>query len=110
MHGKVWRNQRVRHREGHMRHTGVRVMCDRLFARCLTSGSSATAKCHERRRLRAMLCDGLTEQLFGVFMKAVKVHGLSICVRRMFREWYEMQSSRVVMCQGVGGHQDVNAT
>ena len=57
-----------------------------------------------------MLSDGFAGQLFGVFIKAVEVRGLSICVRHVFREWYEMQSSREVMCLGVGGYQDVNAT
>ena len=85
-------------------------MWDRLFARCLTSRDGETAKCHEIWRVRAMLPGGFAGQLFGVFMKAVEVRGLSICVERVFRECYEMQSSRVVMCQDVGGHQGVNAT
>ena len=85
-------------------------MRDRLFARCLTSGDGETAKCHEIWRLKAMLSDGFTGQLFGVFMKAVKVRGCYIRVGHVFREWYEMQLSRVVMCQDVGGHRDVNAT
>ena len=57
-----------------------------------------------------MLSDGFTGQLFGVFMKAVEVRGCYIRVGHVFREWYEMQLSRVVMCQDVGGHRDVNAT
>ena len=85
-------------------------MYDRSLARCESSGSGATAKCHEIWRVRAMLSDGFAGQLFGVFIKAVEVRGLSICVRHVFREWYEMQSSREVMCLGVGGYQDVNAT
>ena len=85
-------------------------MWDRLFARCLTSRDGETAKCHEIWRLKTMLSGGVTEQLFGVFMKAVEVRGCYIRVERVFRECYEMQSSRVVMCQDVGGHQGVNAT
>ena len=85
-------------------------MRDRSFARCLTSRSNATVKCPEIWRLKAMLSGGVTEQLFGVFMKAVEVRGCYIRVERVFREYYGMQSSRVVMCQDVGGHQDVNAT
>jgi len=91
-------------------HAEVRVMRNRSLARCLKSGSSATAKCHEILRLRAMLYGGSTTQLFDVFTKAAKVCGCCICARRVFREWYEMQSSREVMCLGVGGYQDVNAT
>ena len=60
--------------------------------------------------LRVMLCGEFTGQLIGVCTKATKVHGFCICVRRVFRKWYEMQSSREVMCLGVGGYQDVNAT
>ena len=85
-------------------------MWDRLFASCLTSGDGETAKCHEIWRMKAMLSDRFTGQLLGVFMKAVEVRGCYIRVERVFRESYEMQSSRVVMCQDVGGHQGVNAT
>ena len=82
-------------------------MLDRSLARY---SSGETAKCHEIWRLRAMLSGGFTGQLLGVFMKAVEVRGCYIRVERVFREWYEMQLSRVVMCQDVGGHQGVNAT
>ena len=85
-------------------------MYDRSLARCESSGNGATAKCHEIWRLKTMLSGGVTEQLFGVFMKAVEVRGCYIRVERVFREYYGMQSSRVVMCQDVGGHRDVNAT
>ena len=62
------------------------------------------------KNAESMLSGGFTGQLLGMFMKATKVCGCCICVRCVFLEWNEMQSSRVVMCQGVGEHQDVNAT
>ena len=70
------------------RYPGVWVMRDRSFARGLSSGNGATVKCHEVWRLRAMLYEGSTGQLFGVFTKAAEVHGCCICVGRAFRECY----------------------
>jgi len=58
----------------------------RLFAKCLTSGSGATADCHEIWMLRAMISGGFTGQLFGEFTKAMRVCGWYIRARCAFWE------------------------
>jgi len=65
-------------------------MRERSLARCSSSGSSATADCHEIWMLKAMLSGGLTGQLFGEFTMAMRVCGHYIHVRCASRECCEV--------------------
>ena len=65
-------------------------MHGKLSARCLTSGSGATADCHEIWMLMAMLSGRFTGQLFGEFTMAMKVCGYYIQVRCASRECCEV--------------------
>ena len=65
-------------------------MRDRSLARCSSSGSGATANCHEIWMLMAMLSDRFEEQLFGEFTKAMRVCGCYVYDRCASRECCEV--------------------